>query len=460
MIKRLTYFISLLMLPSITLAQFQTKAELQAAVNLWVSNNATALSTYGEINTWNVSQITDMSELFRDKTTFNDDISNWNVSSVTDMEYMFFNAEAFNQPLNDWVVSSVTNMERMFESADIFNQDISNWNVSNVTTMRKMFQSATSFNQAVNDWDVSSVTNMVYMFMFAGAFNQDLNDWNVSSVTNMVYMFMLSAFNQDLNDWNVSSVTNMSNMFRDANSFNQDISNWDVSSVTNMTDMFVGTDDLSDENKCAIHGSFRSNSAWPYDWLGDCSDYKWFSSDSSGGPIYSWHDITSTGQISMFGDDINTGPHQIGFSFPFYGIDYTTFRISTNGWISFTSTSSQYSNFQLPGTNSPEAMLAPFWDDLNFQSNKAYYYSDGSQLVITFNDVPRLGQESTSSYTFQVILSATGEIVYQYNTMTGPLNGATIGWQDDTRTQGTSIVYNYTNYALIHNSWALSLIHI
>ena len=119
MIKRLTYFISLLILPSITLAQFQTKAELQAAVNLWVSNNATALSTYGEINTWDVSQITDMSELFRDKTTFNDDISNWNVSSVTDMEYMFFNAEAFNQPLNDWDVSSVTDMERMFESADI-----------------------------------------------------------------------------------------------------------------------------------------------------------------------------------------------------------------------------------------------------------------------------------------------------------------------------------------------------
>ena len=368
MIKRLTYFISLLILPSITLAQFQTKAELQAAVNLWVSNNATALSTYGEINTWDVSQITDMSELFRDKTTFNDDISNWNVSSVIDMEYMFFNAEAFNQPLNDWDVSSVTDMERMFESADIFNQDISNWNVSNVTTMRKMFQSATSFNQAVNDWDVSSVTDMVYMFMFADAFNQDLNDWNVSSVTNM------------------------SNMFRDANSFNQDISNWDVSSVTNMTDMFVGTDDLSDENKCAIHGSFRSNSAWPYDWLGDCSDYKWFSSDSSGGPIYSWHDITSTGQISMFGDDINTGPHQIGFSFPFYGIDYTTFRISTNGWISFTSTSSDFNNQELPATGSPEAILAPYWDDLNFTSDKAYYYSDGSQLVITFNDVDRLGQ--------------------------------------------------------------------
>ena len=387
MIKRLTYFISLLILPSITLAQFQTKAELQAAVNLWVSNNATALSTYGEINTWDVSQITDMSELFRDKTTFNDDISNWNVSSVTDMEYMFFNAEAFNQPLNDWDVSSVTDMERMFESADIFNQDISNWNVSNVTTMYKMFQGADDFNQ--------------------------------------------------------------------------DISGWNVSSVTNMTDMFVGTDDLSNENKCAIQGSFQSNFAWPYDWSATCYDYKWFSSDSSGGPIYSWQDITSTGtQISMSGDDINTGPHPIGFSFPYYGTEYTTFRISTNGWISFTNTSSDLTNRVLPDGDAPEAMLALFWDDLHFYSvDRAYYYSDGGQLVVTFNDVRRFQQETTTSYTFQVILNSDGQILYQYNTMTG-INaswGATIGWQDESRTLGGTIVHNYTNYDMIHDGWAVRI---
>ncbi|HIN26544.1 MAG TPA: LamG domain-containing protein, partial [Candidatus Marinimicrobia bacterium] len=194
----------------------------------------------------------------------------------------------------------------------------------------------------------------------------------------------------------------------------------DEGSGTNLTDLSTYSND----------GTI-SGATWSTDTPGSSSstttpDYKWFSSDSTGGPVYSWEDITSTGTlISMSGDDNNTGPHPIGFSFPFYGTEYTTFRISTNGWISFTSTSSQFNNEQLPAMNSPEAMLAPFWDDLNFQSDKAYYYSDGSQLVVTFNDVPRLGQESTSSYTFQVILKATGEIVYQYNTMTGPLNGAT-----------------------------------
>ena len=79
-------------------------------------------------------------------------------------------------------------------------------------------------------------------------------------------------FNQDISDWDVSSVTYMCNMFCYACDFNQDISDWDVSSVTNMDNMFDDTDDLSDENKCAIHTSFSSNDNWPYDWEEYCSD--------------------------------------------------------------------------------------------------------------------------------------------------------------------------------------------
>ena len=55
---------------------FTSKTELQTAVNLWISNRAAAVSAYGQINTWVVTAITDMSELFKGKNTFNDDISN------------------------------------------------------------------------------------------------------------------------------------------------------------------------------------------------------------------------------------------------------------------------------------------------------------------------------------------------------------------------------------------------
>ena len=153
--------------------QPQTRSELKIAVNLWVFDNATALSTYGEINTWDVSLITDMSKLFHYIDYFNGDISSWDVSSVTDMKEMFYRAYTFNQDISSWDVSSVTNMEDMFSGADAFNQDISSWDVSSVTTMEGMFRGAVAFNQDISSWDISSVTNMEDMFEHADALSED-----------------------------------------------------------------------------------------------------------------------------------------------------------------------------------------------------------------------------------------------------------------------------------------------
>ena len=102
--------------------QPQTKEELVTAVLLWVNDNASALSAYGEINTWDVSLITDMSELFL-YSLFNDNIGNWDVSSVTEMYGVFYDASSFNQDLSSWNVSSVTNMNSMFFGADALSDE-------------------------------------------------------------------------------------------------------------------------------------------------------------------------------------------------------------------------------------------------------------------------------------------------------------------------------------------------
>ena len=67
----------------------ETKDALQVAVDLWTCtrfendcDNELALSTYGHISNWDVSLITDMSNVFYHKTTFNDDIGSWDVSNV------------------------------------------------------------------------------------------------------------------------------------------------------------------------------------------------------------------------------------------------------------------------------------------------------------------------------------------------------------------------------------------
>jgi hypothetical protein len=77
-----------------------TDANIQTAVDLWVSYPSTATTTYGNISTWDVSQVTDMSNLFKFKYDFNDDISAWDVSNVTSMQGMFVNS-LFNQDIGD-----------------------------------------------------------------------------------------------------------------------------------------------------------------------------------------------------------------------------------------------------------------------------------------------------------------------------------------------------------------------
>lgn len=129
------------------------------------------------------TRVTDMSSLFRNEITFNDNISSWDTSSVTNMGLMFFNSQLFNQDIGSWDTSSVTSMAYMFSQTSKFNQDISSWNISSVTNMGLMFNTATAFNQNIGSWDTSNVTNMGDMFKSATAFNQDLSGWNVSLVT-------------------------------------------------------------------------------------------------------------------------------------------------------------------------------------------------------------------------------------------------------------------------------------
>ena len=118
---------------------FTTKANLVTAVDAWVADEAAATATYGDINNWDVSAVTDMSDLFKDKTTFNSDISGWDVGGVTTMNSMFISASAFNQNISGWNVTSATTMAYMFYGVSAFNQDISGWNVGSVTTMYRMF---------------------------------------------------------------------------------------------------------------------------------------------------------------------------------------------------------------------------------------------------------------------------------------------------------------------------------
>jgi surface protein len=161
-----------------------TNEDLYKAVNMYYDNNKEAISIYGEIGTWDVSNITSMKGLFSRKYLLNSKfigISKWNVGNVTDMSEMFMYSifESNNISISKWNVSNVTNMSKMFYYCS-FNNDISNWNISKVKNMSEMFFSS-MFNGNISKWDVSNVTNMYGIFMYS-VFDGDISNWDVSNV--------------------------------------------------------------------------------------------------------------------------------------------------------------------------------------------------------------------------------------------------------------------------------------
>jgi surface protein len=79
----------------------RSNRDIRDAVKMWTSNRTEAERLYGDISDWDVSDVTDMSELFKGKDKFNDDISRWDVSNVTDTSSMFHSARAFNRPVGN-----------------------------------------------------------------------------------------------------------------------------------------------------------------------------------------------------------------------------------------------------------------------------------------------------------------------------------------------------------------------
>ena len=84
----------------------RSKAQIDALVDA---------EDYAPLATTCTSNVTDMTAMFYEATSFNQDIGSWDVSSVTSMSYMFNFATAFNQDLKGWCVSNITSKPSNFD---------------------------------------------------------------------------------------------------------------------------------------------------------------------------------------------------------------------------------------------------------------------------------------------------------------------------------------------------------
>ncbi len=186
----------------------------------------------------------------------------------------------------------------------------------------------------------------------------------------------------------------------------------------------------------------------------------WIDSDTAGGPIYNWRDISNTGRtvpFASFDDDFAKIP--IGFTYNFYGSNYDSLYVGTNGFISFNAGYYNLTNDSVPTVGVPNNAIYALWDDLYcIASGRVLYQKLGTSpnctLVVSYDNI-RYHGGGDSTLTFQILLmQGTNDIILQYNdviTRTNYLDrdtgrSATIGTENSTGTAGLCYIYNARPY--------------
>ncbi len=221
----------------------ENREELDTAVNAWCNDNGyyggeggtgsddgsgsgsseDPSVEYGEIGTWDIRKVTDLSYLFSqarnpscEQTVQGDlDLSGWDTSRVITMKRMFEGLSGLTGVTQSkWNTAKVVDMSGMFAGCSTVNYDLSRWKTGKVKTMANMFAGAGDFNSDLSKWDTRQVTDMRAMFQAASTFNSNIGRWVTSKVTDMKYMFEdAGEFNQAL-CWPRSKTLQTTNMWK------------------------------------------------------------------------------------------------------------------------------------------------------------------------------------------------------------------------------------------------------
>ena len=68
----------------------------------------------------------------------------------------------FNQPLNSWDVSNVKNMDNMFNGWKLFNQPLDSWTVSKSFNIRCMFGVIKNVNMPLNKLNIVNILDFFF----------------------------------------------------------------------------------------------------------------------------------------------------------------------------------------------------------------------------------------------------------------------------------------------------------
>jgi hypothetical protein len=193
--------------------------------------------------------------------------------------------------------------------------------------------------------------------------------------------------------------------------------------------------------------------------------YIYDDTDASSGnaPVYNWFEIAppAGGPGNIIGEitneDADTVTKPLPFSFKFYGINYSTTGISSNGIVELGNATYPYSNNDpIPQPGRAKHFAASFWDDLNPGNLDGghgdiyeYYNAANHRWILEFYEVA-LGYGSHPWETFQIILrdpayyttpTGDGEFLIIYKSISNATSN-TVGIEDETETRGLQYLYN------------------
>jgi subtilisin family serine protease len=141
------------------------------------------------------------------------------------------------------------------------------------------------------------------------------------------------------------------------------------------------------------------------------------------------------------------------FSFPFYGLTYTTADVVADGHLSFPSVGvsmlpAWYSYVSpIPNPNAPNAAIYPYWST-NYPQLDSTVTADlvAGQYVIDWNDsvvYSNVDEGGVEHINIEAALSPDGTVLVQYGTSDGPpAMGGTVGIEDPTGTLAFQYAYN------------------
>ena len=149
-------------------------------------------------------------------------------------------------------------------------------------------------------------------------------------------------------------------------------------------------------------------------------------------PTYTSYSYNA-GTVVPSSDDATHGPFNIGFTFNFFGVNYTQFYIGSNGWIGFSpGQTTGYTAAFIPNSSSPLNCILADWEDLLPGSANIYYQTVGTlpnrKLIVSFYQVPHYSC-AANLHTFQFVLSE-GSNAININYLSKPqcgTNNATAG---------------------------------